>query len=206
MAEAQRARTVWICRHGERIDQVDPSWRRRNGHDPHLSATGVRQAIATGERLRGEGIRRIYASPFVRTVETAQHIAHVLDLPVWIEQGAMEWLNPRWFADMPALHSPRELSRRYSRVDPEYASAVIPRHPESGEQSFARAGRTARRLVAQGRGDLLLVGHGHSVVGMSWGLLGDRPPIHAHMCALIKIVRCDGAWRLALNGDRSHLE
>jgi hypothetical protein len=40
---------------------------------------------------------------------------------------------------------------------------------------------------------------------MSWGLLDDRPKINAGLCALVQIGRYDGAWRLLLNGDTSHL-
>lgn len=197
--------TVWICRHGIRIDQIDPTWRRRNGHDPHLAEEGVRQARETGERLRGEGIEHIFASPFLRAVETAHYIAEVLDLPIRIEWGVCEWLNPRWFSHTPQIAPPEELARRFPRVDPAYKSTVLPRYPETDEEAFVRAGQAARLLAEQYRGDLLLVGHGHSVVGMSWGLLDDRPDIHAGLCALIKIERHNGAWQLELNGDTSHL-
>jgi broad specificity phosphatase PhoE len=201
----QADQTVWICRHANRIDFVDRSWRHRNGRDPHLSPDGVQQARETGERLRGEGIRHIYASPFLRALETAHHIAEVLDLPVRIEWGACEWLNPRWYAAAPSFPTAAERAARFPRVDPAYESLVAPRYPESAEASFARAGRAARLLSARHAENMLLVGHGHSVVGMSWGLLEDRPKIHAGLCALIQIERCDGRWRLALNGDTSHL-
>jgi broad specificity phosphatase PhoE len=196
---------VWICRHANRIDFVDRSWRRRNGRDPHLSPDGVQQARETGERLRGEGIRHIYTSPFLRALETAHHIAEVLDLPVCIEWGACEWLNPRWFSAAPTLPTAAERAVRFPRVDLAYTSLVMPRYPESAEESFERAGQAARLLAARHPENLLLVGHGHSVVGMSWGLLEDRPKIHAGLCALVKIDRCEAHWRLALNGDTSHL-
>ena len=197
--------TVWICRHGLRIDQVDPTWRRRNGHNPHLAEEGVQQARETGERLRDEGIEHIFASPFLRAVETAHHIADILDLAVHIEPGACEWLNPRWFTQMPETASVKELVRRFPRVDPGYEPLVVPRYPETAEEAFVRAGRAARLLAQRHPENLLLVGHGHSVVGMSWGLLEDRPDIHAELCALIKIGRHNGAWRLELNGDTAHL-
>ena len=199
------AQAVWICRHGERIDQVDPTWRQRNGHDPHLSDKGIRQAIATGTRLQGEGIQRVFASPFLRTVETAHHIADVLDLPVHIEQGLTEWLNPRWFAQMPSVLSPADVSQRFPRVEPDYASLVLSHYPETGDQAFARAGRAARLLAERTKDNLLLVGHGHSVQGMAWGLLRARPTVHAEMCALIKLGRQGTVWRLQLDGDTSHL-
>jgi broad specificity phosphatase PhoE len=198
-------RTIWLCRHGLRIDQVDPTWRRRNGHDPHLAPAGVRQARETGERLRGEGIEHIFASPFLRAVETAHHIAEVLDLALTIEPGAGEWLNPRWFAQTPETIPVQELVRRFPRVASEYEPVIVPRYPETAEEAFVRAGRAARLLAQRHPGNLLLVGHGHSVVGMSWGLLEDRPDIHAELCALIKIARRNDAWRLELNGDTAHL-
>ena len=198
-------RTIWLCRHGIRIDQVNPTWRRRNGHDPHLAPEGVQQARETGERLRGAGIAHIFSSPFTRAVETAHHIAQALDLPIKIERGAGEWLNPRWFSQMPETASAKELAGRFPRVDPAYESLVAPRYPETGEESWARAGRTTRLLAERYGGDLLLVGHGHSVVGMSWGLLDGRPYIHAGLCALVVVGRRNGAWVLELNGDTSHL-
>ena len=48
--------TIWLCRHGNRIDFVDPSWK---GDDPHLSADGIIQAKETGLRLKGEGIEHL---------------------------------------------------------------------------------------------------------------------------------------------------
>jgi broad specificity phosphatase PhoE len=165
----------------------------------------VQQARETGERLRGESIEHIFCSPFARTIETAHHIAEMLDLPVCIEWGVTEWLNPRWFAKAPELATPQERTARFPRVDPAYRSLVSPHYPESAEESFARAGRTARLLAQTYAGNLLLVGHGHSVVGMSWGLLDDRPKIEAGLCALVRIGRYDRVWRLELNGDTSHL-
>jgi broad specificity phosphatase PhoE len=200
-----REQVVWICRHGNRVDFVDPSWRERNGDDPHLSEDGVQQARETGERLRNEGIRHIFASPFLRTVETAHYIAEILDLRVSIEHGACEWLNPAWFAQAPVTLPAEEMAERFPRVDPEYTPVVIPRYPETAEEAFLRAGRAARLLAERNPGDLLLVGHGHSVVGMSWGLLGTRPDIHTGLCGLVKVERRGGSWRLALNGDTSHL-
>ena len=202
---AGASRTVWICRHGNRIDFVDPSWRKRNGHDPHLSEDGVRQALETGRRLQNEGIRYVFASPFLRTVETAHHIAEALEARAFVEHGASEWLNPEWFAQPPTIASIEDMAKRFPRVDPSYVSVVKPSYPETAEQAFARAGHTARLLVEKYPGDLLMVGHGHSVTGMSWGLLGARPVIHTGLCALVKIGLYNGVWKLELNGDTSHL-
>ncbi|MCO5045493.1 MAG: histidine phosphatase family protein [Verrucomicrobia bacterium] len=194
---------IWLCRHGNRIDFVDPSWK---GDDPHLSPDGVQQAKETGARLRGEGIGTIFASPFLRAIETAHHIANALDLSVRIEAGLCEWLNAEWFAQRPILKSLDELIARFPRIDPTHQSLVNPRFPETGDEATERAGEAARQLADQTRGDLLLVGHAHSVMGMATGLLRHPCSAPCHLCGLFKISR--SAQReaiLEIAGDNSHL-
>ena len=69
--------TVWIARHGNRIDFVNPDWflTAERPYDPHLSEDGHVQAKQLANRLKGEGISHIFASPFLRTVQTANHAA-----------------------------------------------------------------------------------------------------------------------------------
>ena len=75
-----------------------------------------------------------------------------------------------------------------------------------------------RKLVSKGRGkllnaslaefpeDILLVGHGASVLGTAIGLAGGaETEINASLCCLVKVVRGEGEWSIALNGDTSHL-
>ncbi len=200
--KAEMQQTVWLSRHGNRIDFVDPSWR---GDDPHLSADGVVQAKETGTRLIGEGIRHIFASPFLRTVETAHHIAAALDLNLKIEHGASEWLNPEWFAARPRHRSVATLMERFPNIDPEYTSAVIPRYPEGSEEALVRAGKVACTLSDTNRGDVLIIGHGHSVHGMAQGLMGGDCDVSPGLCSLVKIVRQNGTARIELYGDSSHL-
>ena len=53
--------------------------------DPKLTALGHEQAAAAAEALRGTGVRRLIASPYRRTLETATIIADALGLSVTIE-------------------------------------------------------------------------------------------------------------------------
>lgn len=55
--------------------------------DPSLTPLGRQQVAAAAEQLKGHvaGFRRILASPYTRTLETAEIVARVLDLPVEIE-------------------------------------------------------------------------------------------------------------------------
>ena len=53
--------------------------------DPGLTAEGIRQVEAAAELLVEHDIRRIVASPYSRTLETAQIVAERLELSVTIE-------------------------------------------------------------------------------------------------------------------------
>lgn len=203
--KAETDRTVWIIRHGNRIDFVDPTWHERIGGDPHLSEDGVVQARETGSRLVGEGIRRIFASPFLRTAETAHYVAEALDLPIFLEQGACEWLLEEWFPRGPEFVSSQEMAERFGRIDPAYQSIMTPSYPETEAQVLERAGTTMRRLAEKYQEPFLVIGHGASVHGMTKGLVKDCQGLSAGLCALIKIVRSGGAWALELRGDTSHL-
>lgn len=94
--------SVWIVRHGERVDVVNPDWlvTAERPHDPPLTEFGCAQAAATGEYLLGLGDRVdfVYTSPFLRCVQTASAIARGLGgVPLRVEPGLCEWLNSDWF-------------------------------------------------------------------------------------------------------------
>ncbi len=202
--------TVWIARHGNRLDFVNPEWfnTAERPYDPPLSKDGIVQAQQLGQRLVGENIAHIFASPFLRTVETANQIATTLDLPIKIEAGLSEWLNPAWMPAMPEKMPTAALAERFPRIDLSYSSRIVPEYPETTAQVvLERAGRTAKRLAAEFEYDILLVGHGASVLGGTMGLLGvtTEPKINAALCCLIKLVCHSQEWLMELNGDISHL-
>ena len=201
--------TVWIARHGNRLDFVNPEWfnTAEMRYDPPLSSDGVVQAQQLGQRLVGEGIAHIFASPFLRTVETAYQVALALEKPIKVESGLSEWLNPHWMSEMPERLSIEALASSFGKIDLSYSSRVVATYPETNEQVLERAGCTARRLVAEFPEDILMVGHGASVLGATMGLLGGttEPEVKAALCCLVKLVRKGEEWVMELNGDTSHL-
>jgi broad specificity phosphatase PhoE len=199
--------TVWIARHGNRLDFVNPEWfnTAERPYDPPLSEDGVVQANQLGQRLVGEGIRHIFASPFLRTVQTANFVADALDLPIKLESGLSEWLNPAWMQTNPERLSMQELQELFPRIDPSYTSRVIAHYPETSEKVLERTAETAKRLMTEFSEDILLVGHGASVVGVTQGLVGGTPEVNASLCCLVKLVRQEQKWVMELNGDTSHL-
>ncbi|MBR8827154.1 MAG: histidine phosphatase family protein [Gomphosphaeria aponina SAG 52.96 = DSM 107014] len=201
------SQTVWIARHGNRLDFVNPEWfsTAERPYDPPLSADGVLQGRELGKRLQSENITHIFSSPFLRAIQTANEVAEVLDLPIKIEAGLSEWLNCDWMGAMPAT-CPREiLQAEYPRIDWGYGSRIFPQYPESEEMMLKRTGETVKILVKEFTEDILLVGHGASVVGTTRGLVLGTPIINASLCCLVKVVRNGNLWEMLLNGDTSHL-
>ncbi len=199
--------TVWIARHASRRDFVDSDWYRTapNPYDPPLSDEGVTQATQLGRRLCGENIARIFSSPFLRTVETAHQVADMLDLPVELEQGACEWLNADWFPARPEWTAPEALAMNFPRIIGRDASVVIPNYPETWEDLLTRTATAIRTLTAQTQADILIIGHGASLLGFTRALVRGEPEINADFCALVKLVRLNTRWQMELNGDTSFL-
>ena len=211
--EVEVVRTVWITRHGERRDAVDPQWFQKadRPYDTPLSSYGVRQARLLGERLAAEKIAHIFSSPFLRCVETANEIAELLDLPIQIEWGLCEWLHPDWFSARPKTLPIETLAQRFPRIDTRCPSRTQVSYPETEAALLRRSGDTVTDLIAQVSEDLLIVGHAASVWGASARLLRSREsgdsavPYIVPCCSLIKLTRQKRGWVLELNADTSHL-
>ena len=204
-------RTIWIARHGHRYDFQYPEWFETapRRYDPPLSELGLQQAQELAERLERDakpGQLTIFSSPFRRCVTTAHAVAEQLGVPLYLEAGIGEWLNPDWMTEMPEIASSQELQAEFPRLDLSHRSHIYPQYPETNEQQcWRRSGDTARHLVAQTSGDVLFVGHGATVAGMTQGLLAEPIEIQAACCSLVQLSQTDGGWRLDLKGDTSHL-
>jgi broad specificity phosphatase PhoE len=201
---------VWIARHANRLDFVNPDWflTAERRYDPPLSDDGIVQAQQLAKRLQAENIAHIFASPFLRTVQTANAVAGVLDLPIKLETGLSEWLNPAWMTEEPERLSIPALAELFPRIDTSYTPRITSQYPETQEKVRERSGQTARRLSAEFfPEDILLVGHGASVLGAAMGLVGEiaKAQVKASLCSLVKVVRQDSEWLLELTGDTSHL-
>ncbi|XP_054780569.1 uncharacterized protein LOC129288170 isoform X2 [Prosopis cineraria] len=74
---------VVVMRHGDRIDNFDPSWVTNAARpwDPPLILDGQIRAFVTGRKFRrflGYPIYRVFVSPFLRCVQTASEVVSSL--------------------------------------------------------------------------------------------------------------------------------
>lgn len=203
------ADTVWIARHGNRQDFVNPDWMKtaRRPYDPGLSDDGVVQAHRLAERLGEERIGAVFASPFLRTIETANAVANVLDVPMYIEPGISEWFNPEWFPAAPETAPAEELVARFPRIDLSYTSQFRPHYPETESEAMLRSAEAAHAIAAEFDEPFALIGHGVSVAGVAKGLDEDAVIRECGMCCLFKLTRrSEETWKMELCADVSHLE
>lgn len=200
-------KTIWIARHGNREDFVDYDWIKtaERPFDPGLSKDGIQQAQELAQRLAVEAIDHIFASPFLRTVQTAHYVAEALNLPIKLESGAGECLSFPFCAIKPEILPGEILAQKFPRIDLNYRPRVPVSYPETLAVAKKRAGDTIQRLTEEFPGNLLIITHGATLVSMTRRLLGRQAKVNSSLCCLIKLVGFGEQWQMELNGDTSHL-
>jgi broad specificity phosphatase PhoE len=167
--------TLWLVRHARRLDFIQPEWfdTAVYRYDPPLSDEGIERAISLAQEFSQVRIDRIYTSPFLRTIQTADPLARLLQLPIRLEWGLCEWLCQDWTSGFPETNPVEDLIRSHPNIDVAYKSLVLPCYPETAAELDARIAIIAGKLV-QGNGEnILAIAHKGSVLGMVAALTGD---------------------------------
>lgn len=211
-----RVRTLWIIRHAEREDHVNPGWLEiaDRKFDPPLSAAGQMQAHRAGLHLKQSGLQidHLLSSPFLRALQTAQGVAkHYEDLPIFVENGLHEWV-PAW-QDPPALLDAHEYSTvGISNAKPLHHQHKPRRFPETTEDVCARVQLMLRYVLTNLSGNVVLVSHGY-IVPFIVHALGIGPlvlnKVTPPYCCISKFVwRKDdngGFWTMELFHNADHM-
>lgn len=199
----QVIQTVWLLRHGWRQDFDNPDWSvtASRPHDPPLSPSGLKQAAETAAWLGATPIDHIFASPYLRTLQTAAIIAVSRGLRINVEPGFGEWLNPEWFPGMPDIVTEAEaFTSGISCLNRAYRSYAVPVYPEADEAAdmFGRVERAMAGIMRDYSGTVLIVGHGSSIRQAARTLVDPPDGIALGTCALNRYDRAydSGEWRL----------
>ncbi len=197
---------IWIVRHGNREDFQNPGWARTapRPFDPALSADGETQAKEVGLSLQGEQVHCVFASPFLRTIQTASHIADALNLSVYLEPGIGEILPN--VQSTPELLPEDERRQRFPRLDEAYSAVYELSYPETSDEGHERAAAAARTLTDRySDKNLLMVTHGAPVVGIVRGLTGLADRITVPLCCIFTLQRNGNGWDIVQLSETSHL-
>lgn len=204
------ADAVLAVRHGQRQDSVDPNWESnaQRVDDPPLTDLGRWAAWRVGRRFveSKTTIDAVYASPFLRTVETADEICRELGTEFMLEPGIGEHRNPEWFDGEPETLPPEQLAEQFGPLRLDHDPYLVPAYPESHDEAMARVGETTRNLTKRTDGTVLLVGHGLTIGGVVRELAGSVGPAEAPLCGLTRLEYDTGQWQLEFSGDTAHLD
>ncbi len=198
---------VYLVRHG--ATELTDEDRFAGAIDVKLSDEGRDQARRLGLRLQGEPISAAYASPMVRTLDTAALIVASHGLPITPVDGIREIAHGRWERKTRA-EVEAEFPEEYARYETDPFS-FAPTDGESGLQVTARA-LPALLAIVEKHADqrILVVSHKATIRLLVSSLIGVDPRkyrdrLDQSPCALnildFKDVTCP---RLTLFNDTSH--
>ncbi|MEI6033100.1 MAG: histidine phosphatase family protein [Verrucomicrobiae bacterium] len=197
---------IILIRHGIRQDFADPSWKltAQEPNDTPLAEAGLRQGEDIARALEGSGIRAIYCSPFLRALQTAAPASMKLGIPLRIEPGFGEWLNPEWFSSLPRLLSLREAAGVCPLVDVSYIPLHSPAGLELDEtvEVRARVKIALEAILQRSPGEsFAVVAHGSPLGQSAEFLLGSLDGVDLRMGAITRIACGDGGFRLISSGS-----
>lgn len=198
--------TLFLVRHGR------TGWNKeqifRGTKDIPLDAVGREEALMVGERLKGEGLRAVYASPLARAKETAEAIARFHSLEVQVMAGLSDLHFGEW-EGLALAAVKKQFPNLYQQWLQEPHRVVFP----GGERLDAVSAR-AMKVVEE-------ISERHPQEAVA--LVSHRVVLKVLICALLELdnshfwnigqdttaVNCfhykNGSWIVALLNDTCHL-
>jgi broad specificity phosphatase PhoE len=203
------ATRVFIVRHGATVLSAED--RFAGVTDVELSEEGREQARRLADRLSGEKIAAVYASPLGRTVETARILAAPHDLQVQTCDGFREISHGHWEG-----MKRREVEEKFPEEMAEWEKDPYTFAPEGGESGLAVTARALPALIDLVREhpgeNILIVSHKATIRLLLSSLLGFDPRRYRDNLdqkpAALNIVdfRNPTRARLTLFNDTSHYD
>ena len=160
-----------LIRHGETDWNTGSIFR---GHeDVRLNATGIAQADATAEALRGKVFEAVYSSPLKRALVTARRIAMPHEIEVRENMGLVDISYGTWQGLKESTVQERH-PKAYDRWMKTPAKMKFP-GGESTKKAWKRVNTALRELVfTHGTGTIVLVTHRIPLKFMTAYMLGKH--------------------------------
>ena len=200
---------IYLVRHGATVLTAED--RFAGATDVALSDEGREQVRRLAERLSGEQIAAVYASPLGRTIETASILAKPHHVPVRPVDGLREISHGRW-----EQLTRKEVSERFPEEARDWDSDPFTFAPQGGESGLAVTARALPALLnivrAQAGHHVIVVSHKATIRLLLSSLLGfdprryrdnlDQSPAALNIVDFRELSRA----RLTLFNDTSHYE
>ncbi len=202
--------TIYLTRHGETEWNIE---KRLNGcKDSPLTENGVNNARRLGMRLRETEFEKIYTSPSLRAVHTAECLCLDRDIAMIKEQNLKEINLGEWEGKTKAEIEP-DFKKEFS--DFWNAPENYDHRPHNGEglSEFKQRVEVAlKKIIAENKnGNILIVTHAVAIkailtliMGIPTAKMWDPPFIHG---TSLTIFEWDGKeFDVKLLGDTSHFD
>ena len=206
---AQSSTRVFMVRHGATVLSAED--RFAGATDVALSDEGREQTRRLAERLSGEKIAAVFASPLGRTMETASILASPHKLDVQTRDGLREISHGRW-----EQMTRREVEEKFPEEAAEWEKDPYTFAPMGGESGLAVTARALPALIELVREhpgkNILVVSHKATIRLLLSSILGfdprryrdnlDQKPAALNIVDFRDPVRA----RLTLFNDTSHYD
>ncbi len=176
-----------LIRHGE--SEFNAQGRIQGQLDVALTETGRKQAAALAERLAGEQLDAIFASPLERAYETARAVAARIGHEIRTDERLRE-INAGIFQGL----TREEMIARYPDQELRWTAREPDFRVTGGEtrRELMERGRAALEAIREtGLARVAVVSHGAILAAALKGLLGipvERGPFHFYNCAITKLI------------------
>ena len=148
--------TIYLVRHG--ITQANKENRFAGRTDEELHAEGNDQIIQVGDRLKNNDLSAVYCGPAKRTVESAEILGSLLNVPFSPLEGLHEINIPHWDG-----LTKDEIRLKYGEEYPTWLNSPhkfsLPGCETLTDVQERAVGAVNRLLTQHNSGNLLLVSH-----------------------------------------------
>lgn len=169
---AQSHTRIFLVRHGATVLTAEDRFAGET--NVQLSDEGRNQVSKLAERLAGEKIAAIYASPLDRTVETASIIAKPHGMEVHRRDGLREISHGHW-----EQMTRKEVEEKYPQEAAEWEQDPYTFAPTGGESGLGVTARALPTLIEIVRmhpgGNVLVISHKATIRLLLSSLLGFDP-------------------------------
>lgn len=198
--------TLFITRHGETIWNTQK--RMQGWSDSELTESGVKSAVALGERIKEIGFTAIYSSPSKRTQLTAYLIKGNRDIPIIFDENLREINLGDWEG-----HTISFIEQKYPEEHYSFWNTPHLFKPQKGESFDDLRNRVMKALNTIKEeftsGNILIVTHAIVIKTLltffkkyPQEMLWEPPFIHG---TSLTVVELNGeGFNIVLEGDLSH--
>ncbi len=144
---------ILLVRHGATTSTADD--RFAGSSDVDLSADGLKQVRALGDRLRGAKIDAAYCSPMHRAILTANAVVQSHGLTP-VQLPALREIDHGHWEGVPHKQVEQQFAAEYAAWNADPLNTVIP-GGESGKAVLDRAMPALKTIVAKHRGQTVVV-------------------------------------------------